>query len=30
VIAYAALELGFGVSGSQVGVAHFAHLLRIY
>jgi len=26
VIAYAALELGFGVSGSQVGVAHFAHL----
>ena len=26
VIVYAAIELGFGVSGTQVGVAHFAHL----
>jgi membrane associated rhomboid family serine protease len=26
VIVYAAVELGFGVSGTQVGVAHFAHL----
>jgi len=26
VIVYAAVELAFGVSGTQVGVAHFAHL----
>ena len=26
VIAYAAVELVFGVSGTQAGVAHFAHL----
>jgi membrane associated rhomboid family serine protease len=26
VIVYAVIELGFGVSGTQLGVAHFAHL----